>query len=128
MFENVGTAPAQRVAVVDSLLSTLDPSTVRLSAFTFGDQVVLPPPGLSSYYTRVDLRPAHNLMVDITAGVNPVTGVLSWQFTSIDPATGQVLDPGSLDGFLPPNHVPPEGEGSVLFTISPNAQIGGGAT
>lgn len=50
---------------------------------------------------------------------------LTWRFTSIDPATGNLpTDP--LEGFLPPNVNPPEGDGSVLFTIMPKADLSTG--
>jgi hypothetical protein len=61
----------------------------------------------------VDLRPTNNLLVQINAGLNASTGVLTWQFTSLDPATHQPpTDPSA--GFLPPG-----GIGSVFFTVMP---------
>jgi hypothetical protein len=127
-FENLSsaTAPAQQVVVVDALDPlTLDANTVSLDAITFGSTRIVPPPGLSSYATQVDLRPGRNLLVNVGATLDRFTGVLSWYFTSIDPVTGQPpLDP--LAGFLPPNLVPPEGEGSVLFTVMPHAGLGSG--
>jgi hypothetical protein len=70
----------------------------------------------------VDLRPEKNLIVRITASLNPATGILSWRFTSIDPATGQ-LPEDPREGFLPPNITPPEGDGSVLFTVKPKEDL-----
>jgi hypothetical protein len=66
----------------------------------------------------VDLRPAKNLIVRITAQLNPETGLLTYRFTSLDPATMQ-LPEDPLLGFLPPNKNPPEGDGSVVFTVMP---------
>ncbi len=123
-FENIGTAAAQGVTVKDTLPAELDLSTVRVGVMTFDSYVVAPATSSSSFTTRYDLRPGHNLMVDIHAALNPVNGVLTWTFTSIDPATGQLLDPGSLDGFLPPNNPAPRGEGSVLFTAVPKSTVG----
>ena len=127
-FENLSsaTAPAQQVVVSDPLsLATLNPATVSLDAITFGNIRIVPPPGLRSYATQVDLRPAKNLLVNVSAAVDLFTGVLSWYFSSIDPATGQPpADP--LAGFLPPNVTPPEGEGSMLFTVLPKNGLAGG--
>jgi hypothetical protein len=126
-FENPASAtgPAQQVVVSDPLdMNTLDPHTVSLDAITFGSVRIVPPPGLRSYATQVDLRPGKNLLVNVSAAVDLFTGVLSWYFSSIDPATGQPpTDP--LNGFLPPNTVPPEGEGSVLFTVLPVPNLPG---
>src|SRR5262249_10856117 len=66
----------------------------------------------------VNLRPARNLLVRIDAALDKNTGLLTWRFTSLDPETLQFSgDP--LAGFLPPNKNPPEGDGSVLFTVKP---------
>lgn len=113
------TAPAQVVTVSDQL----DPSKLDLNSFsfnliTFGDHVVTPPPGISDFSTDVDLRPGKNLLVRINAHLDKSTGLLTWTFTSIEPNTGQPPnDP--LAGFLPQDVNPPEGEGSVLFTVKP---------
>ncbi|MBI3988874.1 MAG: hypothetical protein HY347_04575, partial [candidate division NC10 bacterium] len=120
-FENVetATAPAQEVVITDQLdVAKMDLSTFSLGLIAFGDKQVTPPPGMSEFTTDVDLRPEKNLLVRITAHVDPPTGLLTWRFTSIDPDTG--LPPEDpLVGFLPPNKNPPEGEGNVLFTVMP---------
>jgi hypothetical protein len=128
-FENdpsIATAPAQQVVISDPLdVTKLDPNTVSLDVITFGNVHVVPPPGLRSYATQVDMRPGRNLLVNVSASVDPFTGILTWYFTSIDPATG--LPPTNpLSGFLPPNQTPPEGEGSVLFTIMPRPGLSSG--
>jgi len=127
-FENDATAsaPVQELVVMDVLnVATLDVNTVSLETITFGNVHVYPQPGQSSYATEVDLRPALDLKVQVSASLDPYTGALSWYFKSIDPATGQPpLNP--LVGFLPPNVVPPEGEGSVLFTVRPQPALSTG--
>jgi hypothetical protein len=52
--------------------------------------------------------------------------LVTWRFTSLDPATGQ-LPEDPLLGFLPPNANPPEGEGSVLFSVMPKGGLGTGS-
>ncbi len=129
-FENVATAtaPAQEVVITDQLdVATLDLATFALGAIGFGDRLVVPPPGLQSFTTDVDLRPGTDLIVRIEAGLAAGTGVVTWRFTSLDPATGELTE-DPLAGFLPPNVTPPEGDGSVLFTISPKAALPLGTT
>jgi hypothetical protein len=127
-FENASTAtaPAQQVVISDPLdVSKLDPITVSLDVITFGQFHIVPPPGLRSYATQVDMRPGRNLLVNVSASVDPFTGVLIWYFTSIDPATGQPPT-NPLEGFLPPNNTQNDGEGSVLFTVMPRPTLGSG--
>jgi hypothetical protein len=119
-FENLesATAPAQDVVITDQL----DPAKLNFDTFSFGpisfgaDKHVVPPAGLSAFNKDVDLRPAKNLIVRVEAKLEKETGLLTWRFTSLDPATGLPTDDPTA-GFLPPNHTPPEGEGQVLFTV-----------
>jgi hypothetical protein len=124
-FENLAsaTAPAQEVVISDQLdPEKMDLSTVSLGAITFGDRQVLPPPNASDWTTDVDLRPDQDLLVRIHASLNSTSGLITWQLSSIDPATG--LPPEDpLVGFLPPNVNPPEGEGSVIFTLMPKQSL-----
>jgi hypothetical protein len=60
----------------------------------------------------VDLRPATNLLVSVNVGLNS-TGLLSWTFVSLDPATGLPPSDPTI-GFLPSG-----GNGGVLFTVNP---------
>jgi hypothetical protein len=126
-FQNLptATAPAQKVVITDQLDPNVDSSNFSLGPISFGNQTVVPPPGLSTYSTVVDLRPATNLLVDISASLNSSTRVATWTYQSIDPGTGQPpTDP--LVGFLPPDVNPPEGEGGVLFTVMPKAGLSTG--
>jgi hypothetical protein len=124
-FENKpeATAPAQEVVITDQLdKEKMDLSTFTLGPISFGDKVAVPDPYSPSYTADVDLRPGTNLLVRITAGVDMNTGVATWKFQSIDPATNlPTEDP--LAGFLPPNKTSPEGEGAVLFTVQPMASL-----
>jgi hypothetical protein len=127
-FENASSAtlPAQNVTVTDQINgSVLDLSSLNLGQITFGSHHIDPPPGLTSFATTVDLRPGQNLLVNVSASLDPVAQVVSWHFNSIDPATGRT--PTDLNmGFLPPNVTPPQGEGSVLFTVLPKAGLATG--
>ncbi|HEX3280132.1 MAG TPA: SdrD B-like domain-containing protein [Pyrinomonadaceae bacterium] len=127
-FENqeTATAPAQTVVVTDHLdASKLDLSTFSLGLIGFGDKVVTPPAGLQNYDTDIDLRPGKNLIVRIHAALDIATAVATWQFQSIDPATGQpTTDPNA--GFLPPDIDGIVGEGSVLFSVLPKPGLAAG--
>jgi len=124
-FENLATAsvPAQEVVITDQLDPTkVDLSTFSLGSISFGNIGVRPPPGQSHYIGGVDLRPAQNLIVEVNADLNNDTGLLTWRFTSVDPDTLTVTtDPSA--GFLPPNLSPPQGQGSVLFSVNPKPTL-----
>jgi len=117
LFENLPTAgaAASKVIVSDPLDSNLDLSTLSLSSLRFGSTDIELPPGISSYTTPIDLTSTQNLFVNLTAQLVGRTLVVT--FTSIDPTTGQ--PPTDLRGFLPPDTNPPNGEGSVTFTVMP---------
>jgi RHS repeat-associated protein len=119
LFENVPTASAsaQVVQVTEQLDPKLDWTSFQLTSFSFGGYTVAVPPGLSSYQTHVDARATVGVLVDISAGLDMTTGLLTWTFTSIDPSTGDQPSGTSDLGFLPPNTTPPMGEGSVSYTI-----------
>jgi hypothetical protein len=123
-FENRPSAslPAQEILITDDLPADLGVESVTLGPIAFGTHQVIPPPGSNSFLTTVDLRPELNLLVRINVTLDPTARRLTWRFISLDPVTG--LPPeDSLAGFLPPNVNPPEGEGSVLFTVMPKEDL-----
>jgi hypothetical protein len=135
-FENLATATgaAQNIVVSDQVdVQRVDVDTFRLGPIAFGDQAFLPAPGARGWTGSVDLTQAQNVLVAITAGMDRATGLVTWRFTALDPASQQVTDDADA-GFLPPNTNPPAGEGSVTFTVMPKAglatgtQIQNGAT
>jgi len=126
LFENLSTAsaPAQSVNITDQLDTTkFDPATALFTSIRFGSTTYDLPLPQSSIDETIDLRPAQNLKVHVTADVSP-TGVVEWKLQAIDPET---LEPPTdpLVGFLPPNKKPPEGEGSVAFTVMPKSPTSG---
>jgi acetoacetate decarboxylase len=118
-FENKAEAPlaAQIVNVYDTLdVNKFDIKTLELSDITIGDSVIRIPRGRDTYFTKLDLRPINNLKVSISVSTDTITGIVHWQFVSLDPETNDLTgDP--LLGFLPPNKTAPEGEGSVSFSV-----------
>jgi VCBS repeat protein len=129
LFENKpeATASAQDVVITDQLdIAKLDLDTFQLGTISFGNNtVVTPPAGLSAWTTDIDLRPANKLVVRMIAALDKTTGLVTWRFFSLDPATLQPTEE-PLAGFLPPNKTAPEGDGAVTFTINakPNQASG----
>jgi hypothetical protein len=119
-FENLpaATAPAQEVVITDQLDTNLDWSTFALGDIRMGDRTISVPAGLETFVTTLDLRPENDLLVRISGHLDSASGVVTWRFLSLDPETSMPPD-DPLAGFLPPNIAPPEGEGSVSFTVQP---------
>ena len=120
-FENLATATgaAQTVSVTDQLdPSRVDLATFSLGAISFGSYSIVPAPGQTTFSKVLDLRPAKNFLVKVDARLNSASGLVTWRFSTLDPATGQATDDPVL-GFLPPNVNPPAGDGSVSFSVLP---------
>jgi RHS repeat-associated protein len=120
LFENEPTAsaPAQIVTVTEQLDPNLDWNTFQLSQIGFGSTLIQVPQGLTTFSTQVDATATLGVLVDITAGINLKTGLVTWTFTSLDPTTHDVpADP--LAGFLPTDDSTGRGEGFVSYTIEP---------
>ncbi len=119
-FENdaAATAPAQRVIITDTLdKNVFDLSSFHPRGFAFGD---------TTYFYKnndgdtvdIDLRPHKNIIVRVFYALSQDDGILTWTFLTLDPSTYQLTEHVN-DGFLPPNHVSPEGEGSVFYSVTP---------
>ncbi len=123
-FENKGTAlaAAQIVSVTDTLdVSRFDISTFEFNDFTIANRTYSVPKGRQEFVLEDSLSPV--MRVRINGRLNMVSGIVSWQFTAIDPVTGDIP---VYEGFLPPNKIMPEGEGSVSFTLLPKQAIADG--
>lgn len=123
-FENQSTAsaPAQVVTVTHQLDDDLDWTTFELVGYGFGDYTASIPAGLDAFDDRLDFTESLGLFIDLDFRLDRDTGVVTWEFTSIDPVTGeQTRDP--FAGFLPPNLDPPEGEGYLSYTIRPLSTV-----
>lgn len=118
-------APAQQVTVVDVLdTSLVDMASVRFGPITIGSTVVVPAAD-GALNTEVDLRPGRNVIVAVHAWLHASSGRVQWEFQTLDPTTGLPTD-DPRGGFLPPNVVPPEGEGAVSVYLTPKASLAGG--
>lgn len=126
MFENVDTAKAD--AQIVQILDTLDRTKFDLNSFEFGNITIgkkafRVPKGRKEFMMERSLSPYRNMRVRVNGSLDTTTGVITWQFTSIDPRTGDLPD---FDGFLPPNTDYPSGEGSVSYTVHPVKNLANG--
>lgn len=118
--ESSATAPARSVSIVDQLDNTLKPESVVLGSIALAGQVLTPTSIRlvdAPFNGTIDLRPTTNMIVKITASIDPSARLLKWSFQSLDPITNEPpTDP--LAGFLPPG-----AEGSVFFTVLPQSTV-----
>ena len=125
-FENQpsATAPAQTVTITDPLSPNLDWSTLQLTEVSFNNVALPIASGVQSFSAVAEVATDPN-PVSVTVSLDPVAGVLTWQFQSIDPVTGLlVTDP--LAGFLPPDNTQAQGYGYVTFTVRPKGGLATG--
>ena len=124
-FENKSTATA--AAQIVSIYDTLDAGKFDLSSFEFtnltiANRTFIVPKGRQEFILDDSLSP--NMRVRINGRLDSSSGIVSWQFTAIDPATGDIP---VFEGFLPPNKNMPEGEGSVSYTLLLKQTLADGA-
>ena len=120
LFENKSSAsaPAHIVTVSDTLdLSVFDISNFGFSSFGWGDTIFTPVGNnLKEFSEDIDLRPGINLITRVSAKLDTITGIIKWEFLSLNPETMDIEE-DPLVGFLPPNVSSPEGEGFVSFSV-----------
>lgn len=127
-FENAATAsaPAQKVVVTHTLDADIDLDTFELGDIGYGATRLSVPPHLRNYETTQAL-PGGPYSVRIRAWLDVDTRVVTWEFMTIDPGTGDLpTDPDA--GFLPPNVTSPQGEGVMEYRAKVKADTAVGAT
>lgn len=117
LFENkaTATAPAQEVVVTDTLdTNVFDLGSICFKSFSIGDSVyALKQSGLG-FVSELN---RDSVIVRVSGIMDTLTGIVRWQFITLDAKTRDLpLNPDA--GFLPPNRLAPEGEGSVSFSIA----------
>jgi hypothetical protein len=124
-FENQATAtlPVAKLVITDQLDPTrVDLSTLTLGPINFGANIINTPGGLTKYTTTYAPPGVTAYTVRIQGSLNAGTGLLTWTFEAIDPATGlPPTDP--TVGFLPPDIDGIVGQGSVVFEVMPRAGL-----
>ncbi|MCF8370707.1 MAG: T9SS type A sorting domain-containing protein [Bacteroidales bacterium] len=127
-FENdaeFATTAAQRVEIKQVIPPTLNPLSIRLSTFGFGEYIFNVPENSASYFQVLDMPDSLGWDLEVTAGIDIVDNEAFWIFQTIDPTTGQPpVD--ALTGFLAINDSTGSGEGFVGYTVLPktNTQTG----
>ncbi len=117
-FENEPTAtlPPSRSPSPSNSTPTSTGARFRLGSFGFGGMIFQVPANSAYYQTTIDLTQQFGYDVDVTATIDERTGIATWIFTTIDPATGAIpLDP--TVGLLPPDDANGIGEGFVSYTV-----------
>lgn len=121
-FENdpdFATAPAQLVFIEHQFDPKVNPFSLRLGNFGFGDFLYTLPFTDTYFQERLDLQAELGFWVDVVAGYDVNTSKAFWSFQTIDPSTGlPPIDPQL--GFLPVNDtLTGSGEGFVTFSVLP---------
>jgi PKD repeat protein len=120
LFENKSeaTAPAHDVFITDTLdLSVFDISDFGFGTFGWGDTIFSPPGSkMKEFSMDIDLRPGLELITRVSGKLDTITGIVKWEFLSLNPITMDLEEDPFL-GFLPPNVTSPEGEGFVSFSV-----------
>lgn len=118
------TAPAQEVFITHQLDADLDWTTFELGDFGFGSTIISVPADLQQYQAQIDYQNQDGspLRIDAMASFDLQSGLVTWTFRSVDPATG-ALPEGVFDGFLPVNDATGRGEGFVTFLVHPKADL-----
>jgi len=117
-FENLPTAGASalEVFITDTLdITKFDFSTFSFHAIAFADTAIKIQQYAKEFQVLVDLYPKKETIVQIHGKLDTLTGIVKWDFHSLDRQTLELTeDPDG--GFLPPNKISPEGEGHVTFS------------
>jgi hypothetical protein len=125
-FENLetATAAAQQVLIFDTLQNNaFDLHSFQFGGVGFGDLFRENTAIDKSHLNlEIDLRPAKDIILSVTGELNMTSRVVTWRFTSLDPATMQLTEDPVL-GFLDPNDFTGRGQGYVQYNITPLANL-----
>ncbi len=120
-FENdsSASAPAQTVRILDTIDTRMfDPNSLEFVSFRVGDETRYFNNGKTQLSATYDFEKETGVHLGISSRLDEETGELEIVFQSQDPETGST-DIGALEGFLPPNRLTNEGQGSIAFFLNP---------
>ncbi|MEQ1832300.1 MAG: hypothetical protein ABL977_04530 [Candidatus Eisenbacteria bacterium] len=130
-FENlagVGAAPAQVARVSVPIDASLDVASFRLGNAGFGGiagHSIAVPANRTVFDNGGIFYSDLGLYVQYTAGIDPVSRLATFTFTTLDVNRQPPTDP--LVGFLPPNDTSGRGQGFITFSIRARADAEEGA-
>ncbi|MBK6911291.1 MAG: hypothetical protein IPH10_10225 [bacterium] len=115
--------PTQAPFTSDTRLdSDLNPNSFPGWAARFANMLWVPA-NRAFYTTRLDVRDSLGIYVDVTAGINVNTNEIFWNFTSIDPITGQPPTSPFVGMLAINDSITHRGEGFVNYTIRPGTHV-----
>jgi RHS repeat-associated protein len=120
-FENdsTATAPAQHIAITDTLDPNLDLNSLELTEIDFANQTFPIPEGLDHFETTASMTAnGKAILVNVQAELNRTTRELTLTLDAVDPNTGWYPD-DPLVGFLYPEDGTGRGVGSISYRVSP---------
>ncbi len=126
-FENdpeLASASAHTIVVADTLdadrfdLSSFEPTGIKIG------HVYMECDGSKSFVKTMDLRPAINVIAEVTLDYNQAKGIAVWTIHSLDPMSMEPSD-NPMEGALPIN-TDGNGQGEVTFNIRLRKQFGDG--
>jgi RHS repeat-associated protein len=127
-FENEPTAnaPVEQVIVTDQLDANLDLDSFQLTEIDFANTTLSIPPGLDHYATQVPFNANGTMiMVDVSAGLDRATGLVTLTLEATDPATGTFPE-DPLVGLLYPDDASGRGSGSISYLVKPKSGLPSG--
>lgn len=126
-FENdttFATSSAHKVVVKDTLdAKVFDLASYQPTSIKIGDKSVQLK-GDKTFVTTVDMRPGINAIAQVEGLYDEKKGIVTWQFTSLDPMTMEPTD-DVMQGFLPVNY-DGSGIGEVAYNINRKAGLSDG--
>ncbi len=118
-FENdpkIANAAAHHIVIKDTLdAKYFDLSSFKPTGIKFGSRDIMLD-GEQSFVRTIDLRPATNVIAQLSLDYDAKKGIATWDFQSLDPMTMEITD-DAMQGILPVNNDAGDGQGEVTFDI-----------
>ncbi len=128
-FENdpkIANAAAHHIVIKDTLdAKYFDLSTFKPTGIKFGSKDIMLD-GEQSFVKTIDLRPAINVIAQLSLDYDAKQGIAIWDFQALDPMTMEITD-DAMQGILPVNNESGDGQGEITFDIKLKEDLADGA-